>query len=29
MLLQNEAQSQWPNAQQPWPPSSGWDGAGA
>lgn len=28
MLLQNEAQSQWPNAQQPWPPSSGWDGVG-
>lgn len=28
MLLQNETQSQWPNAQQPWPPSPGWDGAG-
>lgn len=28
MLLQNEAQSQWPNVQQPLPPSSGWDGAG-
>jgi hypothetical protein len=28
MLLQKAAQSQWPNAQQPWLPSPGCDGAG-